>query len=197
MRMDPVGLEVDAGLSRDGNADAGHKFVDEQTPVLELELRLDVTRIHWIIAAFLPLPARLPLSPLQCESIFSAVFVVYIEVLVVYYVGDDDDEEFFIAAHEDGSHFGTSSSFGVSQPTRALYTNPEFDFLQLTGDVSPNTALFLHHFKTVVGPSRRGVLNLTLPMNSLLDLYRYPGMEAHDGNVGRSMAETLRDLHEV
>ncbi|KAK8113364.1 hypothetical protein PG984_013890 [Apiospora sp. TS-2023a] len=79
----------------------------------------------------------------------------------------------------------------------ALYINPDFDFIQLTGDMDNNAAPFLHHFKTVVDPSRRGVRNLALSMNCLLNLYRGPGREAHDVDVGRSMAETLRNLDEV
>lgn len=78
-----------------------------------------------------------------------------------------------------------------------LYINPDFDFLQLTGDVGQNAAPFLHHFQATVDPSRRGVRNMALSMNRLLDLCHSPGMETHDGDVGRSMAETLRSLDEV
>lgn len=79
----------------------------------------------------------------------------------------------------------------------ALYINPAFDFLQLTGDVDQHAPPFLHHFKTVVDPSRRGVRKLALGMSPVLDLYRGPGMEAYDGDVCRSMADTLRHLDEV
>ncbi|KAK7963573.1 hypothetical protein PG988_010547 [Apiospora saccharicola] len=79
----------------------------------------------------------------------------------------------------------------------ALYINPNFDFIELTGDVDKNAAPFLHHFKTVVDRSRRGVRNLAMSISRLLNLYRGPGMEAHDVDVGRSMAETLRNLDEV
>ncbi|KAK7936035.1 hypothetical protein PG985_001530 [Apiospora marii] len=78
-----------------------------------------------------------------------------------------------------------------------LYINPEFDFLQLEGVAGRWAPPFLHHFKTAVDPSRRGVRNLALNMTGLSALSRRSDNAEYGGKVGRSVAETLHNLEEV